>query len=163
MASKESILNFDRPSDHGALMGDLLAMLYEAGLKSMGGDAPDKRCSTCAFRKGTMASQCAGTTMDAFDCTLGLGDNGDFNCHSGIGEGQEPKAVCQGYVIAKLAPVSLAASALPSLLEKLSEKQESDTIQEAFDSWFVEQYGSDDTAVVDFYDVNKDYMERDKL
>jgi hypothetical protein len=52
--------------------------------------AEDRRCATCAFRKGTYANGCVPTVMDALKCTM---EKVPFHCHERGREG----CLCFGY------------------------------------------------------------------
>lgn len=153
------IYETDRPSYNGALVGEVLTMLYDAGIANMKNGPIGKRCSTCAFKAGTMANQSERITLEALDCTIGLYDAA-FGCHSGIKEGEIPKTICQGYIVAKLAPFKVTKEAISTLVKKLKNVVDKDTIKDAFDSWFIEQYGGS-TVEIDFYEVNKAYSDRE--
>lgn len=73
------------PTIFGALQGAILADRVTT----------HARCSTCAFRLGTIANQSPVTTCDADYCVRGGGR--DFMCHEGVGEHDEPTSACAGY------------------------------------------------------------------
>lgn len=93
----------DRPTKYGAMLGEVLALMAELGRRDAPMEIPDT-CLTCAFRRGTMPNQSAGTGKVALDCVLGI-DRDRFACHHGMKDG-EPQKICVGYVAAMLAPFS---------------------------------------------------------
>jgi hypothetical protein len=71
----------DRPSRHGAIMGQALALIEMAGRRDAPFEMPDT-CSTCAFREGSYTNQCGGTGVVALKIVAGL-DPDRFACHHG--------------------------------------------------------------------------------
>lgn len=68
-----------------------LAETAVAQVAAMG--EPDERCSTCAFREGTIPNQCADTISDAMKCVV---EREPFYCH----DKSRPRAVCHGWYTA---------------------------------------------------------------
>ena len=60
----------DRPSLHGKLLGEALALMADLGRAEAPMPIPEP-CLTCAFRKGSVPNQTAGTGKIALDCVLG--------------------------------------------------------------------------------------------
>lgn len=83
-----------RITDQGRLLGSKLIDLAESKIPQLIAEGePDERCSTCAFRKGTVPNGCIQTTMDALKAVSELKE---FICHS---HGQ----TCYGWYAAVLA------------------------------------------------------------
>jgi hypothetical protein len=59
----------DRPSFHGKMLGEALALMAELGRREAPMPIPDN-CLTCAFRRGTMPNETAGTGVIALNCVL---------------------------------------------------------------------------------------------
>lgn len=137
----------DRPSRHGAMMGETLADIAAEGRKSCPPGTPEP-CLTCAFRKGTQANQSAGTGVAALNCVLDI-DTEDFACHHGMKDGR-PTKLCAGYVTARLAPFQFTTDALAALVEKLKSVEDSgpDEVRETFDAWLS---SADPAGVMDVY------------
>ena len=129
-----TIENRERPSQHGAILGEALAMIAAFGRKDLHFPLPEM-CLTCAFREGCMTNQMAGTGKVALDCVLGL-DPDRFACHHAMKEG-EPSKLCVGYVAASLAPPSIVREVVLECNRRLNEMKNGDTdeIREAFDRW----------------------------
>lgn len=79
----------NRPSDLGRDLGGELVRLVEPVMDKAVADA---RCSSCAFRAGTVPNACLTTAADALKCTL---EGWPFFCHMG------EKPVCAGWVAAR--------------------------------------------------------------
>jgi hypothetical protein len=123
----------ERPSKHGAILGDALALLAMAGRRDAPMAIPDG-CLTCAFRPGTMPNQMAATGKIALYIVLGL-DKDRFACHHGMKDG-EPKKICVGYVAARLAPWSLTLEVISTLKKELDGMDKSaDEVRADFDRW----------------------------
>lgn len=123
----------DRPSKHGKILGEALALLAMAGRKDCPAELPPM-CVTCAFREGTMPNMCAGTGLLAFNCALGI-DKDRFACHHGMKDGQ-PAKLCVGYVAARLAPWSFTKEVITELGKTLDAIDgEGDDVRTAFDAW----------------------------
>ena len=90
-----------KPSEHGAALGRALAHLADSEVK----DRPSipERCTTCAFREGTVPNRMAGTLRQALDCVVNPEFEGAFWCHHGVPAGATPTEVCRGFVLACLA------------------------------------------------------------
>jgi len=124
----------ERPSRHGAILGEALAAMERAG-RAAGPALPDM-CATCAFREGCMTNQMAATGSQALNCVLGV-DPDEFACHHGMKEGQ-PVRYCAGYVAARRAPFPVIKAALSIAMGKLAAASGSDEVREAFDAWLAE-------------------------
>lgn len=124
----------ERPSRHGAMLGDVLAGLAEAGRKHAP-PLPDM-CATCAFRPGCMTNQMAGTGIIALNCVLGI-DTDRFACHHGMKDG-EATTLCAGYIAALLAPWELTTAAVQLLANHLSGLDGPDEIRAEFDAWIAQ-------------------------
>lgn len=137
----------DRPSKHGKLLGEALAMLAYAGRRDFPGDLPEP-CLTCAFREGSQPNQSAGTGKIALDCVLGV-DKDRFACHHGVKD-DRPKRICVGYIAARLAPWSFTQEVLAALMKELDDFSGAgpDEIREAFDAWLA---GADPKGELDVY------------
>lgn len=123
----------DRPSKHGKILGEALALLAAAGRKDCPVELPPL-CITCAFREGTMPNMSAGTGLAAFNCALGI-DKDRFACHHGMEDGH-PAKLCVGYVAARLAPWSFTKEVVTELSKQLdAADSEGDDVRAAFDSW----------------------------
>lgn len=132
-----SSIEHDRPSRHGKILGDALALIAMAGRKDSPIELPDP-CLTCAFREGTMPNMTAGTGKIALDCVLGI-DKDRFSCHHGMKEGA-PTKLCIGYVAARLAPWSFTQEVLVTLAKELDAigDNDPDYVRSAFDRWLAE-------------------------
>lgn len=73
----------------GAQLGDMLARFFERELSDQPNEIRE-RCSTCAFRPGTLPNQSAGTLMNALKCVV---ERDPFFCHEKGREGCH----CVGY------------------------------------------------------------------
>lgn len=147
---KNPIATADRPSRHGALLGEALAKIADAGRKANPG-VPDP-CLTCAFRLGSMPNQMAGTGKIALDCVTGA-DPDDFACHHGMDENW-PTRLCAGYAAARLAPFDVAREALADLVKKLNAAAGDDEIRARFDAWLAEV---DPDGDLDVYQLGRRY------
>jgi hypothetical protein len=121
----------ERPSAHGAILGEALSDLAKAG--AVGTDLLSVMCSTCAFREGCMSNQMAATGVEALNIVLGI-DDADFGCHHGMKDGF-PTRFCAGAAAAKRAPFSVLQSALRTLNSRLELLPESDAVRADFDAW----------------------------
>lgn len=106
----------DRPSRHGALLGQALAEISDDGRALASEPLPDT-CFTCAVRAGCMTNQMASTGLVALNCVLGI-DEDPFACHHGMKDG-EPTKLCAGYMAAKLASYEFVRTTLIHLNERL--------------------------------------------
>ena len=125
----------ERPSRHGALLGEVLAALADEGRRH----APElpEMCATCAFRSGCMTNQMASTGIVALNCILGI-DTDRFACHHGMRDG-DPQKLCAGYIAALLAPWDFTVQAMELLTEQLAvARDKPDTIRAEFDAWIAE-------------------------
>lgn len=150
------IIEGDRPSLHGAILGEVLAILADLGER----DSPiplGDRCLTCAFRKGSAPNQTAGTGIIALNCVLGV-DKDRFACHHGMKDG-EPKKLCVGYLAARLAPFSLVTQAMAALHADLGSfgDGDADPVREAFDAWLTE---IDPESKMDVYQAARAWAKR---
>jgi hypothetical protein len=127
----------ERPSRHGKILGEALALIATAGRKDAPMPLPDM-CMTCAFREGSMPNQMAATGKTAMDCVLGI-DRDRFACHHGMRDGQ-PKKICVGYIAARLAPFSFVKEVIASIHAELAEieRDTADPVRAAFDAWVSE-------------------------
>lgn len=123
----------DRPSMHGKMLGEALALIAEIGRRDAPMSIPDT-CLTCAFRIGSMPNQTAGTGMMALNCVLRI-DPDRFACHHGMKEG-EPRKLCAGYIAAMLAPFSEVKEILSAFYAELARVEDQpDDVRAAFDAW----------------------------
>lgn len=145
----------DRPSAHGKILGEYLALLADLGEYDTRMNNWRERCATCAFRKGTAPNMTAGTGAVALDCVLGI-DKDRFACHHGMKDGQ-PQAICVGYIAARIAPFSAVKEILPALAADLAAHGEpiSDEVREGFDRWLRE---IDPEGKMDVYQVARAYQ-----
>lgn len=127
------IKNGDRPSAHGRLLGAALALMADLGRRDAPMSIPDP-CLTCAFRKGTMPNESAGTGIVALNCALRI-DTDRFACHHGMKDGT-PEKICAGYIAALLAPFSEVKEILTAFRDELDLIGNSpDEARAAFDAW----------------------------
>jgi hypothetical protein len=122
----------ERPSKHGAMLGEALSLLERAGREHSSEQLPEM-CLTCAFRPGCMTNQMASTGLAALNCVLDI-DKDDFACHHGMKAGQ-PTRLCVGYFAAKLATLSVSREVLLELGRRLDTVEGPDTVRAAFDLW----------------------------
>jgi hypothetical protein len=72
--------DYSRISGFGRLLGLFLVKLCEPTIAKLITDGePDERCSTCAFRAGTVPNGCEQTVMDAVKCVK---EDVVFRCHA---------------------------------------------------------------------------------
>lgn len=149
------VIEGDRPSKHGSILGEALALIADLG----GRDSPvslGERCATCAFRKGSVPNQTAGTGTIALNCVLGV-DRDRFACHHGMKDGQ-PNRICVGYIAARLAPFSSVKEVMAVLMGEISKVDDgADPIRESFDAWLHEV---DPSGSMDVYQVARAYLRR---
>jgi hypothetical protein len=130
---KKNWTDSDRPSRHGQLLGETLALLADLGERDIPFPLPP-RCSTCAFRRGSLPNQTAATGIIALNCTLGV-DKDRFACHHGMRNG-EPSKLCIGYLAAREAPFSLVKQIMQAFAKDLATiSDDSDQVRSAFDVW----------------------------
>ncbi len=149
-----SVIDGDRPSSHGSLLGDALALIADLGER----DSPvplGERCATCAFRKGSVPNRSAGTGMIALNCALGI-DRDRFACHHGMKDGQ-PKKICVGYMAAILAPFSAVKEVMAFLHKELGDWSDDDPVRADFDTWLRE---TDPEGKMDVYQAARAYQRR---
>lgn len=85
------ILN--RPTPEGEELGRELVRLIEPDVKRLEAEGvPDARCSSCAFRLGTIPNGCPTTLMDALKCIM---EGDPFYCHMG------DKPLCHGWLTSR--------------------------------------------------------------
>jgi hypothetical protein len=153
----DKVIEGDRPSAHGAILGEALALLADLGARDARMDNWRDRCATCAFRKGTAPNQTAGTGITALNCVLGV-DRDRVACHHGM-KGGDPQRICVGYMAARLAPFSAVKEILPVLAAELAAHGEPlcDEVREGFDGWLKE---TDPDGKMDVYQVARAYQRR---
>ncbi len=125
----------DRPSRHGRIMGQALALIAMAGRRDAPMEMPDM-CATCAFREGCFTNQCAGTGVVAMRIVAGV-DPDRFACHHGRDADGQPSKLCIGYVAARLAAPSFVHEVLATLKDDLDAAggEGPDEVRAAFDTW----------------------------
>lgn len=126
-------MNRDRPSRHGAILGEALAEIAAAG-RAINADIPPQ-CATCAFEPGCMTNQMGATGILALNCVTGV-DPDDFACHHGMKEGW-PTKLCAGYAAAQLVPRCVVMEILTRMKTKLDAAEGPDPIRESFDRWWL--------------------------
>jgi hypothetical protein len=131
MASSSLVLDRDRPSAHGAILGEFLSALEKAG-RTVDPNIADP-CATCAFRQGSMPNQMGGTTLAAFHCTIGT-DPAPFGCHHRMKDGT-PTHMCAGYAAARLAPFEYVKAELEKTNARLADLPPDDKLRAEFDAW----------------------------
>ena len=87
--------------------GEHMARMAETAVAQVAamGD-PDERCSTCAFRKGTLPNQCADTICDALKCVV---EREPFYCHDKGRKGR----VCHGWFAAAVVTKDMPPTPAP--------------------------------------------------
>jgi hypothetical protein len=150
------VLEYDRPTRHGKILGNFLRLMAETGRTLPGGNEIPESCLTCAFSPGTMPNISAGTGMVAFNCVVGINED-DFACHHGMKEG-EPTKLCAGYLAALLVPFDLMKQAMFNLNEELNAMDTSpDELRIAFDAW---RATIDPEMKLDVYQLGREYAKR---
>jgi hypothetical protein len=96
-------LDQSRVSPEGREVGNMLADLAEHSIKSAIG-LVDKRCSTCAFRRGTVPNGCITAMSDAMKCLI---QKHDFKCH------HNKSKQCAGFAAAMLQRKNIPAAIVP--------------------------------------------------
>lgn len=87
--------DFNRVTPIGLFLGGLLLSIAEPMIKELASEGEeDERCSTCAFRKGTVPNGCEQTLMDALKC---IKEDVLFGCHAVDGK------ACHGWFAARVA------------------------------------------------------------
>lgn len=124
----------ERPSRHGAILGQFLADVAKAG--AVGTDLLSAMCGTCAFRDGCMTNQMAATGIEAMNIVLGV-DSADFACHHGMKDG-EPQKYCAGAAAAKRAPFDVVKAALATMAARIDAAAGPDEVRASFDAWAAE-------------------------
>lgn len=149
----DAAITGDRPSLHGKLLGEALALMAELGRRDSPAPLPEC-CLTCAFRRGSMPNMTAGTGKVALDCVLRI-DKDRFACHHGMKDG-EPQKLCAGYVAAALAPFSKVREILCAMYDEIKELDDNtpDEIRAAFDKWLE---GADPERRMDVYEAARAY------
>ena len=151
--AEKPIADGDRPSLHGKLLGEALALMADLGRAEAPMPIPEP-CLTCAFRKGSMPNQTAGTGVAALNCVLRI-DTDRFACHHGIKNG-EPSKLCAGYIAAMLAPFSKVQDILTAFYEELKSFNDAtpDEVRAAFDRWLAR---ADPERRLDVYEAARAY------
>lgn len=145
------IKDADRPSAHGAALGQALARIAAAG------DPDAAMCSTCAFREGSLPNQMAGTVIVALNTMVDI-DKADFACHHGLKDG-EPQRLCAGYIAARLAPFRFTAAAIKEAKRLMEELRDGpDEVRAKFDAWVDTLTG----PVADVYELGRLYAKREQ-
>jgi hypothetical protein len=146
----------DRPSRHGAMLGEVLALLADIGRRDAPMPIPES-CLTCAFRRGTMPNQTAGTGKIALDCVLGI-DRDRFACHHGMANG-EPKKLCVGAIAARIAPFPEVKEILAAFYDELKTLDDgaTDEVRATFDKWID---AADPDRKMDVYQAARAYAKR---
>jgi hypothetical protein len=143
----------ERPSRHGAALGELLSALEQIGREGAGIDLPPM-CATCAYRPGCMTNQMAATGITALNCLTGI-DTDRFACHHGMKDGR-PTKLCAGHVAALLAPWDTIKAGVEWLARRLSEgTEEPDEIRREFDAWIAK---ADPLSRMDDYARGRAYL-----
>ena len=86
------------PADATRLLGAKLATFADQAEEQLraAGIEPDHRCSTCAFRAGTIPNTRApGTALDALKCLI---EHHPFGCHHHKSPDGLPTRLCGGFV-----------------------------------------------------------------
>lgn len=146
----------DRPSRHGAFLGEALALMAAAGRRALPSQSLPDPCLTCAFRAGTAPNQCAGTVMEALNSVMGI-DDAEFACHHGMVDGR-PTRPCSGYAAARAAPFPHVKELLAScaaLLQRVGVAD--DEVRRRYDAWLVEV---DPSNEMDVYQQARAYAAR---
>jgi hypothetical protein len=143
----------DRPSLYGKMLGEALALMAELGRHDAPMPIPEP-CLTCAFRRGTLPNESAGTGILALNCVLRI-DKHRFACHHGMKDG-EPQRICFGYVAAMLAPFSKVSEILRAFNDQLARIGElgPDQVRAAFDKWLDDL---DPERRMDVYEAAREY------
>lgn len=136
----------ERPSRHGAILGQALAEMAEAG----GGCAGT--CATCAFRPGTMTNQMAATGLTALHCALGT-DPDPFGCHHGMKDGR-PTKLCAGYEAARQVSFDEVAAIMERLKTRMDAMTGPDDVRAIYDAWAAE---ADPDDALDDYQLARLY------
>lgn len=149
----EAARDGDRPSRHGKMLGEALALLADLGRHEAPMPIPDS-CLTCAFRRGSMPNQTAGTGKMALDCVLGI-DRDRFACHHGMKDG-EPSKLCVGAIAARCAPFSKVKEILAAFRDELDALSDDDTdgVRQTFDAWLD---AADPDRMMDVYQAARVY------
>ena len=145
----------DRPSRHGALLGDVLVLLAEAGNVGDVEGILDFMCASCAFRGGSIPNTSVGTALTAFNCAIGV-DPDRFACHHGMKDGQ-PQKLCAGYLAAKNAPFEVLKAETVKLQAALSDLGDGDNTRDEFDKWADE---IDPEYKLDVYEISRRWARR---
>lgn len=78
-----------RITPEGQVLGQQMAKLFDIATRRLGSLAdPDERCTSCAFRLGTVPNGCAQTQLDISKC---VAEGIPFYCH------QKPGHLCAGW------------------------------------------------------------------
>lgn len=145
----------EQPSRHGALLGEMLSALEQAGRREAGVPLPDM-CATCAFLPGSMTSQMAATGIEAMNILAGA-DKDRFACHHGMKDGQ-PQKLCAGYIAASLAPFSYVKAGVEWLDARLAETADQpDEVRAAYQIWLAHE---DPAGLLNDYQLARLYAKR---
>lgn len=81
----------NRPCAIGRLAGANIARMTEPAIAELAAQGePDERCSTCAFKAGTLPNGCLETVADAMKCGI---EGEPFYCHDSRRKGE----TCHGW------------------------------------------------------------------
>lgn len=138
----------DRPSRHGAILGEALSKVAKAGDDGI----MELACSTCAFKEGTVPNQTAGTGSLALNCVLGIDDAG-FACHHGMKE-DWPTKLCAGYVAAQNASWEVTKALIADVAPRLAAMEGPDQVRADYDAWLVLH---DPDEKMDVYEIARLY------
>lgn len=85
------MLTRNRPTPEGQALGEQLARFADTADASIRAEDPawPERCTTCAFRLGTIPNGCPTTVMDALKCVT---EHIEFQCHE-----RKPEHPCMGW------------------------------------------------------------------
>lgn len=119
----------ERPSTHGAILGDALAELANAS------PIPAEMCATCAFRRGSYPNQSAATGLVALKCATRV-DHDAFVCHHGM-KGGEPSRMCDGFLAVLLVPDAERQRIVEAMVAKVNAHDGAapDAVRAACDAW----------------------------
>jgi hypothetical protein len=95
----------NRPTPEGIEAGKQVARLWRASVKDAWEKCPEAmalvpdRCSSCAFREGTVPNGCPETVLDAIKCVI---EGVPFMCHHNMVDGKATE-VCRGWLVTQRA------------------------------------------------------------
>ena len=91
-----------RMTPEGMALGEQVVRLTEPGIRRLARDGePDERCTSCAFRLGTVPNGCPQTQMDALKAVM---EGVLFRCHMSPGM----QMLCHGWYAARTEVVQQA-------------------------------------------------------